>query len=482
MNKFIALLALTLIAACGEKKKSSPLEPTGFYIYESRPLPGSLPPLTSTYVPASLSSKVFDKDGSTFAPLDVISEDARLVFDISTRRTLATIRLRFRLPVTAHGYFELRGIQPSALIDGNPTTVSALTDPDGLKLNFWALGDVSNHTQEHELVMSYFLPADRVTFTQTGVHFLTSMTDVTNAHFLEDWLPVTFEDDSFKLSLALKVMGGVSEQRLFSNGSSTHLSNAEWTLDFPETYTKSSFYVHLTEASGLHSNTITYPGVSRNIPIEVYSESPLLVEEALNQLPALFQEFERDFGAYPHEKFLAYVHSGSGGMEYAGATITSIPALDHELFHSWFARGVMPAEGRSGWIDEAMASWRDNGYFQSTSVLSRAPTNLANYSPFRKSTASNGYKDGRLLLSELDRTFATYGGLKPLMRLFFERYQHRIVTTEEFQLFLESLTMMDLDVFFQRYVYGAASMNLRMSQEDDSHPKMLTHEEILNLR
>ena len=44
-------------------------------------------------------------------------------------------------------------------------------------------------------------------------------------------------------------------------------------------------------------------------------------------------------------------------MEYDGATTASVAALEHEVFHSWFGRGVKPARAADGWIDEAWTTW-----------------------------------------------------------------------------------------------------------------------------
>jgi hypothetical protein len=229
--------------------------------------------------------------------------------------------------------------------------------------------------------------------------------------------------------------------------------------------------------------------MEKNIPITVYSTQASLADQAVKMLPGLFREFERDFGPYAHDSFTAYIHSGSGGMEYSGATITSLGALDHELFHSWFARSVMPAEGRSGWIDEALASWRDYGYFQAPNLLLRPATNLANFSPFRKSTPSNCYRDGRHLISELDREFAEFGGMKPMMRKFYERYKNQVVTNEEFWQFLASLSQKNLDEFFTKYTLGGGqfeisnfSIGIPGFLPEGHHPSPLTPDEISRLR
>jgi hypothetical protein len=99
----------------------------------------------------------------------------------------------------------------------------------------------------------------------------------------------------------------------------------------------------------------------------------------------VMQELEQTFGAYPHETLLVYcTGASSGGMEYAGAAMTSQAALGHEITHSWFARGVMPANGSAGWIDEAIARWRDLGYPRANVIAPRPLVHLAGFSPYRQ--------------------------------------------------------------------------------------------------
>ena len=60
------------------------------------------------------------------------------------------------------------------------------------------------------------------------------------------------------------------------------------------------------------------------------------------------------YGPWVHgDTFWAFVWGPGRGMEYDGATTASVPALEHEVFHSWFGRGVKPARAADGWIDEA---------------------------------------------------------------------------------------------------------------------------------
>jgi hypothetical protein len=79
----------------------------------------------------------------------------------------------------------------------------------------------------------------------------------------------------------------------------------------------------------------------------------------INNIKAFLADNENDYRAYLHdERFIAFFN-GSGGMEYEGRTTTSAPALLHETFHSWFARGIKPSlKPTAGVMANVRSSWR----------------------------------------------------------------------------------------------------------------------------
>ncbi len=94
--------------------------------------------------------------------------------------------------------------------------------------------------------------------------------------------------------------------------------------------------------------------------------------------------------------------------------MTDTGALGHELTHSYFARGIMPANGNAGWIDEALASWRDNRYPRSTSISGTA--NMAGRPGYTRFTDYAAYSYGARFMAYLDGKFAAQGGLKTYLR------------------------------------------------------------------
>lgn len=487
---FLGLLSLQ-ITSC-TNSSADPKPPKVYYSYGSKSFSGNITPLNDTYRPKNLSAKVFTLNNQTYAPMDILSQELSIEFDAQTHRTSGKALIHFRATEnSAFPYFQLLAPISESQLNSVAVIMSPVTDPDGLNQSYQSVNRSLQKDEEALLEISYEIPADQLTYINGGVRFLTDMTDLYDAEFFEHWGPANFEEDEFEMSLKLKVLNSSIPHHLYTNGSVEELSPTEWKIQFPSYFTSSSFYIHLTERV-MFENKFVYKGIEKDIPVTVYSATSTLVTSATNLLPQLFHEFETDFGAYPHQSFVAYMHTGGGGMEYSGATITGLPALDHELFHSWFARSVKPAEGRSGWIDEAFASWRDYSYFQAPSLLQRTPTRLSAFSPYRKSTPENCYRDGRQLIAELDRYFSEYGGMKPLMKVLFQRYKNRVITNEEFWEFLNSYTEMNVDSFFLRYTLQQSGNQQSQSDfeadstedslNDSKHPMELSPEEILNLR
>lgn len=488
-----ALTASATLTSCNSGS-STPAPNPVYYSYGHRPLPGTLSNLPANYRPNNLNSKTFINNNKTFSPADIQQQDLQLTFDVQTQKAKAHSVLLIKQNESSFTYFQMGPPVQSISVDGTSVTTSLVNDPDGIGKTFVSPNQILD-AGVHTLILDYDLPTSAFSFQNGGIGLLTDMSDLPAAHFFEAWAPAGFEEDAFELHLHLQILNSTSTaaHQLFTNGTSTPISTTEWQIDFPKYFTTSSIYFHLTNKL-LVQESFTIQGAQQITPVTIYSTDSDLVAQAKELVPLLFKELESTYGPYPHPQFLAYIHSGGGGMEYSGATITAIGALGHELFHSWFGRGWQPAEGRSGWIDEAFASWRDYNYFQSASLLSRAPTKLSTFSPYENSTATNCYRDGRRLIAELDQVLADFGGMKPLMKLLIARYQHQVITVEEFQNFLAAETLMDLSSYFKRFAFGenaapgfaqATSVDdnkIEKNQNVSKHPSSLTAVEVHLLR
>ena len=81
-------------------------------------------------------------------------------------------------------------------------------------------------------------------------------------------------------------------------------------------------------------------------------------EEAFAVLDPWLAELQDTLGPFPMPRGLAVVLTQSGGgMEYYGATTTSMRALRHEVFHMYFGCSTVARTYRDSWWDEAINMW-----------------------------------------------------------------------------------------------------------------------------
>lgn len=82
------------------------------------------------------------------------------------------------------------------------------------------------------------------------------------------------------------------------------------------------------------------------------------IDSAFTQLESWLPELSGNFGIFPMPRGLSiFLTSTGGGMEYFGGTITSLWALQHEVFHMYFACSTINKTFRDLWLDEAIDKW-----------------------------------------------------------------------------------------------------------------------------
>ncbi len=82
------------------------------------------------------------------------------------------------------------------------------------------------------------------------------------------------------------------------------------------------------------------------------------IDSAFTELESWLPELSGNFGIFPMPRGLSiFLTSTGGGMEYFGGTITSLSALEHEVFHMYFACSTINKTYRDLWMDEAIDVW-----------------------------------------------------------------------------------------------------------------------------
>jgi hypothetical protein len=295
--------------------------------------------------------------------------------------------------------------------------------------------------------------------------------DLKSRMFWEQYLPVNLEYDQHPRTMDIEFKGRkIHNQALYANGKVERTSVNTWRIEYPAWYTVSAPYFHTFRAGSKPTSTFNLTSIDgRQIPITIYTQFPWRVSTFVRDTVKVFHELEADYGPWPNEFFIAY-GSGFGGMEHAGATQTSLGALDHEMLHCYFAKGVLPANGNTGWIDEAIARWRDDGY--PTRYAPGVPANLAGRSIYARNTNSQAYAHGSHFLSYLDSMMQNVGGMKAFLRGYFQAYKYTLVTTDHFINNLEFFTGMSLRQMFQDNVFTATPEKSLEMHGDHAHPEM----------
>jgi len=324
--------------------------------------------------------------------------------------------------------------------------------------------------------------------------FFMSDLAVGGREYFEQYGPANFEFDQYPQSITTELQDVNVEHKIYANGEVFSTGTNQWRVEFPEYFTTSSFFFHLTPSNAFQEEQYAFAGREATIPVTVYAADRSLVTEAVAQSKQVLTELEGTFGAFAHDRLVIYVTPGGGGMEYCGGTMTSIWALGHELTHSWFARGVMPADGNAGWIDEAVASWRDNGFPRASSGPSGFAVNLGGFSPYRRHTTDDAYNGGAKLISQFDQLFSSLNGegqtgMRWILRNLFAQNKRTTISVQNFQAFLETFSGRDLDAIFQEYVYGGGALVANDSKTPkpaikahSHHPRPYTKAELVRFR
>lgn len=325
----------------------------------------------------------------------------------------------------------------------------------------------------HELKIELPLTS-LVEFKNGGVKSAFWTSDLDNREFLERYMPANFEFDQVKMTFLVKLIGSTVKQIIYTNGLMTQVDATTTKITYPAYYTASSIFFHtLPEGTSSELRFSLKSIDGRDIPAVVYATTGLFGSPNLQRLKDsttnVFHELEKDYGAFPHPS-VTVLNAGSGGMEYCGATMTDMGALGHELFHSYFARGVMPANGNSGWLDEALASWRDGGYQSSTSLS--GSSRMSSHPYYTRTTDTAAYSFGKRFMGYLDGKLVDKGGLKPFMRHMIEKRVFAPLFVEEFIKEMSDFYGVSLDEDFKKYTFGAKDSFTKSAKESSVHRKM----------
>ncbi|HTV12156.1 MAG TPA: hypothetical protein VME20_09865 [Acidimicrobiales bacterium] len=408
-------------------------------------------------------------------PVDMERLVASVRFDVASQVAEATAAVEF-VPDGRDGLpvFDLRQQVARARLDGARLSPDSVAERDigaGPGATVRVLDVPCAAASKHLLEVEYQLGTPKaggalpVGWQAGGVVWDFWMSDLEPGRYLEMWFPANLCHDRLALEVNVEVSGTSRAHALLANGRVVHRRpGSSWTVRYPHTFTSLSPLLVLAPADAIEVKTSEVQLGGRALRLTAASLPGVGCDlgDALQDSAAWLGYFTARYGAWAHgDELLTVIWDLPRGMEYDGATTASFPALEHEIFHSWFGRGVKPALPRDGWIDEAMASWATAsrhaavGRFAEDELgLDEPPALLCPPHPWSRHTPRAAYTAGARLLAGVARMAGGPGRLRAALAGWHARYAGRGATTEELKLHLGQWCGRDLSPWWDRYVHG----------------------------
>jgi hypothetical protein len=396
--------------------------------------------------------------------IDVSSVDAVIRFDLDQRVATTTATMQFRVLDGGPAAFDLRQDIGEASLDGiaiDPATLDPqdLGGGDGAEMRVIDAALPPGST--HELTLRYELATPRANEAlpvgwDGPVLFDLWMSDLHPGRYLEMWLPANLCHDRFSLTLEIEIVGAERRFQLLHNGLADGTA-----VRYPRIFTSLSPMLVVVDADEL---VTADQRMSPNMGVTLTALRTTDVD-----LPALtaatvgwIEGNVRTYGNFIHgDGFTGHIWDSTRGMEYDGATTASVGALEHEVFHSWFGRGVKPASQNDGWIDEAYTTWSTaSGRYEGERFavvkrdLDEPPVTLCPDNTWQRSTPTDSYREGARLFAGVAHLAGGAGQLEQSMAAFYGARAGRFCTTRQLEDHLAATVGDGVKPLFHRYVYG----------------------------
>lgn len=416
-------------------------------------------------------------DGSrTVVAVDVTRVDATLRFDVAASDATAVATVDFVVDGPGgHPALDLRQEIDSLSLDGRRLDADAMAPVDlggGAGAHMRVLDVALDSGTCHQATISYRLGlpdaegAVPVGWSDDGVRFDLWMSDLMPGRYLEMWIPAPLCHNRFALSVAVEVAGTSRPHLLMTNAGEPIEAARGWKVVYPESFTSLSPLLVLAPVDEVEWRTRALHLPGRSDPLELRTARHIEVDADLAAVEAdvagWLSYLHARFGPWAHGATMTtFIWDPGRGMEYDGGTTAAVEALAHEVFHSWFGRGVKPARASDGWIDEAWTTWntasrRAEGprYGAAELGLDEEPVLLCPPHPWSRHTPGASYASGSRLFAGMAAILGGPDRLRAAMAVFYVANRGGLVTTDDLQSHLQGQTEVDIDPWWARYVHG----------------------------
>jgi len=407
-------------------------------------------------------------DGLTGVPIDISTLAASVVFHLNTRTATVSADLTFEMTADGMAVFDLRQEIVSGTLNGEKIKPAQMAAHD--------LGPASGTIRileaelkagvTHTLHLEYVLQkpqspqSDAIGWGEGRLDWDFFFSDLNQGRYMEMWFPSNLIYDHFGFELDLRLDGALEPHEIATNAAVQELGDFHWRLSFPAHFTAFSHMLVVVPSEKIERSTATatLPG-GKKITVDVcrLKDTNTSNKTIHKRVAEEMIRFSKNTGAWPHgDRCTVFVWSGGRSMEYDGATTTSMGALSHELFHSWYGRGVKPRSQNDGWFDEAWTTFAADGFRMSSGKLAEEgrKRTLCSDNPWNRTTSGDSYRPGGAAFHRIADAVGEEK-LMGFMSKFFDKYQLKTASTQEMEAFLfEATKNPAVKQVFHRYIYG----------------------------
>lgn len=241
----------------------------------------------------------------------------------------------------------------------------------------------------------------------------------------------------------------------------------EWVLDTEREISSYTVFFVLVPERDIVYEERTIAGVDVRVTAFNSGPSP---SQAFGNLESWLPQLNDDLGAFPMPRGISILLLGSGGgMEYYGATATSVWALNHEVFHMYFACSTVNRTFRDTWLDEAITVWylkSETG--QAMPIDANFRSGIVGWrSPIQIGFDDRAYTDGAQIIESVAQELGGRNQMIAFLKYLYENYRFAPFTTWQFLDYLEDYAGVDMRDRFRDWLYHNGN-DSQMSEADSA--------------